>query len=138
MKTLSLFIISLFLFNQAQANQQEQAQNLLNAVKSHCEMPAKMAPYTQANFDRYVLQIIYPDFKMLSTAFLQGFSTFESANLKRGYCVIAFLGLPNNPDWEKGFSFYNKAKAYGNLPQAMFAGFTEENEVLLKPMTETN
>jgi len=142
MKTLFALFITLSTLNPAlaasDAEKSRMARNLVNAVKANCEMPSHMAPYTMANFERYVVQILYPDLKMLSTAFLNGFSAFESKNLQRGYCVIVFLGLPNNPSWEGHMDFYGKAIEAGKMPSQMFAGFDENGNVLYQPVSDLN
>ena len=139
MKTFLLFLTALTLTN-AQASELDslKARNLVNAVRAHCEMPAKMAPYTLANFERYVAQLVFPDLKMLSTAFLNGFSVYESKNLERGYCVIVFLGLPNDPVWEKQMDFYGRAQKAGKMPARMFAGFDENGNVLFQAVSDLN
>lgn len=141
MKTLSLLIAALSL-STAQASDSNldslKARNLVNAVRANCEMPAHMAPYTMANFERYIAQVVFPDLKMLSTAFLNGFSVYESKNLQRGYCVVVFLGLPNNPTWERGFDFYAKAQDADKMPPQMFAGFDESGNVLFQPVSDLN
>lgn len=139
MKTLSL-LLALFAVHSAQAADLDslKARNLVNAVRENCEMPERMAPYTLGNFERYVAQVVFPDLKMLSTAFLNGFSVYESKNLQRGYCVVVFLGLPNNSSWEKGFDFYAKAQAANKLPTQMFAGFDENGNVLFQPVSDLN
>lgn len=139
MKTLSL-LLALFSLSTAQASELDsvKARNLVNAVRANCEMPARMAPYTMANFERYVAQVVFPDLKMLSTAFLNGFSALESKNLQRGYCVIVFLGLPNNPVWEKDFDFYAKAQTANKMPARMFAGFDENGDVLFQAVSDLN
>lgn len=138
MKIILFFAFSMFLAFQAQAGDPEKGNNIISSVKKHCEIPTSMAAYTQANFERYVLQVIDPELKMLSTAFLQGFSTFSSNNLRLGYCVVVFMGLKNDPGWEKGFDFYGKASAHGVLPQVMFVGFDENDQVLLKAAEDVN
>jgi hypothetical protein len=139
MKILSLLFAALTITT-AQASDLDsmKARNLVNAVRANCEMPARMAPYTMANFERYVAQVVFPDLKMLSTAFLNGFSAMESKNLQRGYCVIVFLGLPNNPSWEKDFDFYAKAREANKMPPQMFAGFDESGNVLFQPVSDLN
>jgi hypothetical protein len=62
----------------------------------------------------------------------------ESKNLQRGYCVIVFLGLPNNPSWEKDFDFYAKAREADKMPPRMFAGFDESGNVLFQPVSDLN
>jgi hypothetical protein len=142
MKTFLSLFLTLSALNPAMAasgaEKSQMARNLVNAVKANCEMPARMAPYTMANFERYVAQVLYPDLKMLSTAFLNGFSAFESKNLQRGYCVIVFLGLPNDPSWEDHMDFYAKAAEAGKMPSQMFAGFDENGNVLYQPVSDLN
>lgn len=141
MKTLFLLFAALTL-STAQASEQTvdslKARNLIHAVRANCEMPAKMAPYTLANFERYVAQVVYPDLKMLSTAFLNGFSAMESKNLQRGYCVIVFLGLPNDGNWEKHMDFYGEAQQAGKLPSQMFASFDQAGNVLFQAVSDLN
>jgi hypothetical protein len=117
----------------------QRATNLMAATRNACPMiPEKLKPYSLYSIERYVGQVVFPDLKMLSTAFLVGFEALDSRNLERGYCVVTFLGLPNDQAWEKNHDFYKQAKEAGTLPSVMFAGFDNDGNVLTKAIADVN
>ena len=118
----------------------QRAMNLDQVVRDTCKLPpaSEMAPYTLRHYERYIGQVIWPELKMLHTAFLVGFQYYRSKNLELGFCVVTFLGLPNDKHWEKSRDYYGKAKTAGTLPAIMFAGFDKDGNVLLKPIEDVN
>ncbi|MBX3040236.1 MAG: hypothetical protein KF789_05940 [Bdellovibrionaceae bacterium] len=106
-------------------------ENLRKAANEQCGIPEKLQSTSERMYTRFLGQILVPELKMLNTAFVNGFSNHMSKYQPLANCVVVFLGLPNDPYWEKGFSFYQRAKAANVIPEKMFQGFDEDGNVIL-------
>lgn len=139
MKLLILSAVSLMVSaGHAAPSDSDKAFALVATVREQCQLPERIPSYPLSKLERFVAQVVFPELKMLNTAFLVGFEAMNSSFLDLGYCVITFMGLPNDPEWEKQHDFYKQAVAHGTLPKVMFAGFDGEGRVLLRPMEKTN
>ncbi|HRO66980.1 MAG TPA: hypothetical protein PL182_05400 [Pseudobdellovibrionaceae bacterium] len=113
-----------------------QFEALRRAADEQCRIPEKLHPISEKHYQRFLAQILLPELKMLNTAFVSGFSTHMSKYQPLANCVVVFLGRPNDPFWEKNFSFYNRARAADSVPEMMFQGFDENGAVILVPTPE--
>jgi hypothetical protein len=123
-----LFVVilgSAFVAQAADGIDQGRFNQLYAAAQEQCHIPAHINPYSQPYLNRFLAQVFDPELKMLNTAFQVGFSFSNSANISVGYCVIVFMGLPDDPEWEKDFNFYQNAANYNALPEKVYGGFDE-------------
>lgn len=116
----------------------EKARRLADAALAACPFPEHIPPYMLGNFERYVGQVLFPELKMLNMAFVRAFNTYGPKNLDLSYCVVTFVGLPNDEYWEKSFSYFDRATKVNTLPQVMFTGFDDQGQVLLQPISRRN
>lgn len=114
------------------------ARALADAAREHCHLPGNLAPYELQNFERYVGQVVFPELKMLNLAFVRSFNVFSSSHLPYAYCVITFVGIPNDAYWEKTADFHDRATRAGSLAERMFVGYDDAGGVLLAPMQKRN
>ncbi len=107
---------------------------LVVAAKTACHIPAELDIAAKSSLEIYVRQVLFPEDKMLSVAFLKGLTSKTSKHLKYGYCVIVFMGIPNDPGWERAANYYRDAKDAKTLPEVVFAGFDANGAPLVKPL----
>jgi hypothetical protein len=146
MKLTALFLLPLLLAANARAEEPvltpeqkiERAEKLAIAARKACDLPERMQSYALKNFERFVAQVVIPELKMLNLAFLRGMNMGGSAYLPLGYCVIVFMGLPNDAYWEKSQDFYERAKGLGSLPAEVFLGFDQAGNIGLAPTFKRN
>ena len=137
MKILFSFILAAFWAGSVQAaDLMPQFKALQKAASEQCHLPEKIHPYSAPSYNRFLSQVLIPEAKMLNTAFVTGFSQHISSYQPLANCIVVFMGLPNNAQWEAGFSFYNRAKKANALPELMFTGFDEDGALLLSPVPE--
>jgi hypothetical protein len=132
MKLLIGMALSLTAFTASAQNITTRYQNLLTAAEEQCQV-GHLERYAESYYLRFMSQVLQPENKMLNTAFFTTMSVTSSRNQATGSCVIVFLGLPNDPVWEARSNYYVKAKNFNRLPKMVFAGFSEDDSVILVP-----
>jgi hypothetical protein len=109
-------------------------ENLLTLITQQCKLP-ELQPYSANLLKNYVKQAVDPQQKMLNTTFAKGFSPLNSEQNPLSFCVVVFMGFPNDSYWEPTAEFYVWAKHSGTLPELMFNGF-EMDSVRIKALPE--
>lgn len=85
-------------------------------AKRECGLPGKIHPYSEGLLRRFASQWVYHDDRMLTLAFLRGFSWPNSDYIAPGYCVAAFMNVPIDPGWEGDFDPLRAAQEHGVVP----------------------
>lgn len=106
---------------------------LLAAATEQCKIPNDMNRYAVSAVNYFLHQAQDPSFKMLNIAFIRNITSTSSRYIPLAYCIVVFLGKPNDPYWEKNAKNYEKAKEAGVLPELVFDRLEGET-VILKPV----
>lgn len=130
--------VFLSLTSVAMADDLTRFQHLKAAVQAECSVPDSLHRLSEPHYERFLAQVLLPELKMLNTAFVTGFSAHISRYAPIANCVVVFMGLPNNPQWERDFSFFERARRMGSLPTQQFAGFDENDQVIFKALESLN
>jgi hypothetical protein len=135
MKIWILIALSLgFTIASAKADSSAKLENLTTLIAQQCKLP-ELQPYSSGLLKNYVKQAIEPSTKLLNSTFARGFSPLNSEQYPLSYCVVVFMGFPNDTYWEPNAEFYAWANQSKTLPEFMFDGF-ENDTVRIKAIPD--
>lgn len=103
----------------------------LNRVREVCEVPDEIHPYSESVLNRFVAQVFYPELKMLTTAFLRGFTWTSSRLIQNAYCIGLMMNQPLDPAWEANLDLIRGVREHNNpVPDVLFVRVDEKGDVI--------